>query len=344
MDFYSSVVIYYFSGTGNALNMARWFRDVAQREGTGCTLIDIAGEPSALVSPPTGALVVIISPVHGFNYPPLVLGFLRRFPRGNNRVLLMNTRAGMLVGLWVTPGLTGVAFMLASLMLMVKGYRISGMRPFDMPSNWISVHPGLNRRTVEFLHVKNKERVDGLATKVLTGKSDFWALREIVQDVLMAPVALGYYLAGRFIFAKTYFASSACDGCGLCMDKCPAGAIKLVDGRPFWTFWCESCMRCMSYCPKKAIETAHGFVTVVVVLYSGLMLGLMHRFLGPWVPFENAVVGFVTEWLLFVVMMGAGYRMMHYALRFKVFERLLLMTSLTWYRFWGRRYRALKSF
>ena len=72
-----------------------------------------------------------------------MLNFLIHFPKGRNKVLLINTRAGMLIGKWITPGLTGIAFYFSALVLKLKGYSIKAMFPVDLPSNWISVHPGL---------------------------------------------------------------------------------------------------------------------------------------------------------------------------------------------------------
>ena len=134
-----------------------------------------------------------------------------------------------------------------------------------MPSNWISIHPGLNDRTVKYLHKKNKERVGVFAQKIIQGKSYFKALLE-VYDLLLAPIALGYFVAGRFFLAKTFYASRDCNNCDLCIKSCPVRAIIKVDNRPFWTFNCESCMKCMSSCPEKAIETGHGFIAAFVFL------------------------------------------------------------------------------
>jgi hypothetical protein len=51
---------------------------------------------------------------------------------------------------------------------------------------------------VKYLHVKNKDRVDVFARKILQGKSHFKALLE-VYDLLLAPVALAYsWLAVSF--------------------------------------------------------------------------------------------------------------------------------------------------
>jgi ferredoxin len=271
------LVVYYFSGTGNSENVARWMADIAKEKGTKVSLINIAKtDRLAISSPEPDALVAFVSPIHGFNYPPVMLNFIRRFPKGKNNVLLMNTRAGMLIGKWITPGLTGIAFYFSALILKMKGYSIKSMFPVDLPSNWISVHPGLNERTVKYLHERNQEKVYRFARKVLNRGSDFRSMYEIIQDTLVAPISLGYHFIGRFLFAKTYYASADCDNCDLCIKACPVKAIKKVDGRPFWTFNCESCMRCMSNCPKKAIETGHGYLLVIALLSSVYFIGILN--------------------------------------------------------------------
>lgn len=342
---YPKLVVYYFSGTGNSENVAKWMADIAKEKGTKVSLINIAKtDRLAISSPEPDALVVFVSPIHGFNYPPVMLNFIRRFPKGKNKVLLMNTRAGMLIGKWITPGLTGIAFYFSALILKKRGYSIKSMFPVDLPSNWISVHPGLNERTVKYLHERNQEKVYRFARKVLDGGSDFRGMYEIVQDTLVAPISLGYYFIGRFLFAKTYYASADCDNCDLCIKACPVKAIKKVDGRPFWTFNCESCMRCMSNCPKKAIETGHGYLLVIALLSSLVFTGLFYRYFKLlFFDVEHTFLGFILESALFLGILAIWYRILHYAMRVKFIERMVVYTSLTKYKFWGRRYKALKN-
>lgn len=342
---YSQLVVYYFSGTGNSENVARWLGDAAREKGMEVNLRNIAKTDRLdIPTPEPNALVAFCSPIHGFNYPPVMLNFIVRFPKAKNHVLLLNTRAGMLLGKWNVPGLTGIAFYFSALVLKLKGYSIRAMFPVDLPSNWISVHPGLNDRTVKYLHERNREKVDHFAQNVLAGRTDFRAVREIIQDLLISPISLGYYFVGRFFFAKTYYASSACDNCGLCIQSCPVKAIKTVDKRPFWTFNCESCMHCMSYCPKRAIETAHGSVVLITVLSSLVFSGLLYRYFGQlFFDIEHTFAGFILESAMFLGILAVWYRLLHYAMRFKFVERLVVYTSLTKYKFWGRRYRALKK-
>jgi len=342
---YKKLVIYYFSGTGNSRNVAIWLSNVAKEYNIESQLINIAQINRRSIEPPVSdALIVFVSPIHGFNYPPIMLHFIMRFPKGGNNVLLMNTRAGMLIGKFIVPGLTGIAFYLSAAILKLKGYSIKAMYPVDLPSNWISVHPGLNAKTVKYLHARNMEKVTAFAHRVLTGMTDFKGLREMLQDIIISPISLGYYFVGRFLFAKTYYASKDCNNCDVCIKGCPVKAIIKVDKRPFWTFNCESCMKCMSNCPKKAIETAHGFIIGYILVNSFILTGLFYKYFELYFfKLENSLLKSGIEIVLFLALLALSYRIIHYCMRFKFVERFMVYTSLTKFKFWGRRYNALKD-
>lgn len=342
MKTYRKVIIYYFSGTGNSKNVAVWFTQVAEENNIESQIVNIAQIDRRSIEPPDpDALLVFVSPVHGFNYPSIMLHFLMRFPKGKNKVVLMNTRAGMLIGKLITTGLTGIAFYFSASILKLKGFSIQGILPVNLPSNWISIHPGLNNRTVKYLHEKNSERVVVFAQKILSGKSYFKALLEF-YDILLAPIALAYYLIGRFFFAKTFYASSDCNNCNVCVKACPVKAIIKVDQRPFWTFSCESCMKCMSNCPKKAIETGHGYIAEFSLLFSLVLPGIFYQYVGLYFyPIENSLLKMLVESVLFLSLLTIWYRFIHWSMRFKIVERIIVFTSFTQYNWWGRRYKAL---
>ena len=341
---YTKVIIYYFSGTGNSRNVGEWLASVAKENNIESQIINIANIDRLSVDPPEpGSLLVFISPIHGFNYPPVMLNFILRFPKGENKVVLMNTRAGMLIGKFITPGITGIAFYLSALILFFKGFSLKAILPVDMPSNWISIHPGLNTRTVTYLNEKCKEKVKTFSQKILQGKSHYKALLEL-YDILLVPVALGYFLVGRFLFAKSFYASSDCNNCDVCIKSCPVKAIIKVDNRPFWTFNCESCMKCMSSCPKKAIETGHGYIIGFSLIFSSIILTTFYAYLDKYLfPIENSILKFVLESALFLSLLAIWYRIIHWSMRFKIIERIIVYTSFTKYKWWGRRYKALNA-
>lgn len=346
MNIYNKVLVYYFTGTGNARQAANWIADVANAKGITAEPINIAElDRRHAPPPPPGALVGFCSPTHGFNLPPIMLGFLFRFPRGKNRVFLVNTRAGMKLGPIALPGLSGLAQLLPTLLLLLKGYRIVGMRPIDLPSNWISLHPGLTSNAVDFLFSRFKGISQRFAEQVITGRRVYRSLWDLPQDILIAPVALGYYFVGRFVFAKSFYASGACDKCGACIKQCPVSAISMVDNRPFWSYKCESCMRCMNNCPKRAIETAHGYIIGVLIVLSAVIQPLLYRTLSTHgiTAFEPAaefswIYRFAVSAVVTFAAMVTSYWCVHFLRRWEAFRKLMQFTSLTTLSFW-RRYK-----
>jgi len=328
---------FFFSGTGNSATVAHWIKETAEQLSIQCNTYNISNlnnkQPIHLDK---NDLLIFTSPVHGFNYPPKMIQFLLHFPKGKNKVVLMNTRAGMKIGRFITPGLSGITFYLAALILKIKGYSIQGMIPVDLPSNWISVHPGLNQPTIEYMHQKIKIKVQRNTEILLQGKQRFNALFEIIQDILISPISFLYYFIGRFMIAKTYYASDACTDCGLCVKNCPVNAIKKVHNRLYWTFNCESCMHCMSYCPHKAIETAHGFIIPVIFLFNVLLSSIVYQYIN----IESKLLEFLFEAGFLLLLLGIAYYIFHLSLKIKFFHQIFLYTSLTHYKWWGRRYKA----
>jgi hypothetical protein len=89
--------LFYFSGTGNARNVARWMASAWQSAGREVEVADLATIDPGAVHVVAGDEVGLASPTHGFNFPPITLRFLFAFPRapGDNRVFIVNTRAGV---------------------------------------------------------------------------------------------------------------------------------------------------------------------------------------------------------------------------------------------------------
>jgi hypothetical protein len=58
-----------------------------------------------------------------------------RFTRGKNNIYLINTRAGMLIKNFITPGLSGIAFYLAIIILALKGFTFKGFMPEIFSTN-----------------------------------------------------------------------------------------------------------------------------------------------------------------------------------------------------------------
>lgn len=343
----TSTIIYYFSGTGNSKRVTEWIQQTAKKEKYSAEIIDISkSERRRLAPPPKDTIIGFCSPTHGFNFAPIMMHFILFFPRGKNKVFIMNTRAGMKLSKLFLPGISGMAQYFYAIVLLMKGYKIVGMRPVDLPSNWISLHPGLKTKVVDSLHERWKQKTEKFTHRILSGKRDLRALFDIVQDLLITPIAILYYLLGRFVLAKSFYADSSCNNCKLCMNECPLKAIKTVDNRPFWTFRCESCMHCMNNCPRRSIQTAHGYIIGAMFLSHSVLLVLFWNYVSKWFmpPTENPlwkfadilISGSITIFTFFVT-----YRIFHFLLKIPVFEHLINYSSFTRLKFWRRyKYKA----
>jgi len=312
-----------------------WFSELAVEKNIDCQLYNIAKtdvKTIDYVNPDD--FLIIIAPIHGFNYPKMVLDFICRFPKGKNRVALMCTGGGIKIGRFIIPGLAGAAFMFSSAILKGKGYKISGQIIFDMPTNFISLHPAMSEKSAKFVFEKNHTLVKKHFENFYAGKNDFAARRRIIADIIVGLPSFMYLYWGRYFLSKTLYASHKCNHCKLCVKKCPVQAIKIVNQRPFWTIKCESCLKCMNICHVRAIEAAHGLVALVFYLWiagTAMLLGLLPNIFHHW------LVAFLTfDVLLFFGLLFLLYRIQHLLLKNRIAAKIISFTSLTYYKFWGR--------
>ena len=346
---YNKLVIYYFSGTGNAKFAAHKIEGNALSNGVETSVINVASDKNEVIPKNEDTLIGFCYPTHGFNAPPIVLKYFMKFPKGKANVFFLNTRAGMKMYKLHLPGLGGIALWLPAIIMFLKGYKPVGFRPLDLPSNWISLHPGLRNKVIESIRKNCTNTLNKFTNKILSGKLVLNGLIWLPIDLLLIPLSIGYYIFGRFALAKTFFPNFNCNNCGLCIKECPVNAIVEKNNMPYWTFDCESCMKCMNRCPHRAIETAHGFTFVLWwLVFSFIPVTILKLLL----KFEFVTEDFYQNYynLLFNVIMISvgfillflGYWIMHQMLRVKLLNKIITYTSLTHYKFW-RRYLVKKS-
>ncbi len=343
---YKRLLIHYLSGTGNALQAARWLAEQAQAGGMAAeiTPIDRFRMPITTTAD-EDTLVGFLYPTHGFAPPRYILKFMLAFPRGRNRVFCLNAFAGLTLGRLPLPGLSGIALLLPALVLALKGYRVRGLVSLNLPSNWISLHPGLTDRAVSVLVEHCRQKAAKYAAALLSGRRAFHGLISLPIDLAVSPVAVGYLLVGRFWLARMYMANSDCDGCAVCAGHCPMNALLMRNGRPCWTFRCESCMRRLNLCPKRAIQVSYVFTAVSAWLLYGVLFPALVLLVLPYAPAAAAVMasgslafGLARAWFILGVMF-LGYRLVLRLTRFRPFELVFARLTPTSLRFW-RRYLA----
>lgn len=340
MKRYSKVLIYYFTGTGNALTAARWICEEAKKGNIESKLysIDRSYKPN-IDEIDSKTLIGFIAPTHGFNIAPAMLKFIRRFPsKMNADIFILITRAGLKLFKLFVPGLSGAAQFLPMIILKLKGYSIMGGLPLDMPSNWLFFHPGLNLKTVNSIVDRCEMVTQNFTENILNGNKVFRNMMITLPiDISLLPITFLYYFYGRFFLAKTMIYTSNCNGCMICVDTCPVNAIKIVKNKPYWSFSCESCMRCVNICPHVSIQTSH----LIFILALTIPSYLFNHFFVDHLQLPGFLnYGFVLSTVkmgLTLIELFILYGVIQRFLKYKYFGNLLKYTSLS--AFW-RKYLA----
>lgn len=338
----SSAIIYFFSGTGNSLRVAK---KIASLISIPChSLVNIRYKKYFNAADQTISRITgFVFPVHGFTAPWAVMRFAASMPRGNgSQAFVVITRGGSRP-FWIffLPGLGGSASYIVALILMLKGYRIQGITGVDMPSNWMSLHWGLHRKNQDYIFNRSEKKIRAFSSRIASGKRYLFTLNncsEFIAGCALAPVSFLYLIIGRFGLAKMFYANTRCTGCGLCARECPVSAIIMkgsIHPRPYWTFSCESCMHCMGYCPEKAVESSHPLGAAFYFLFSAsgsalLMLTVKKMFPGISGQLHPAL-SLVLDYCFFMAAYFIIYRIFFLMIRIPPVNRLLTGATLTHY-------------
>jgi ferredoxin len=228
------IKIYYFSGTGNSLWSAREIARI-----TGGELLNIGVEAQKDQITVEADAVVMVFPSYAYGLPLMV----RRFVKA---AVFKTPYLAALVTYGSSPGGT-----LGALRRILKGKGIAKMFFGRIPAaeNYLAMFGPLKAQTLE-RRVLAQEQATAEAARCIIER------RENRVNTFCPCSALVSWLfsLGVKLFYRYYRLSADCNGCGICAKICPAGAIVIKDGRPFFTSRCEHCQGCVNICPQRAIR------------------------------------------------------------------------------------------
>ncbi len=328
------------TGTGNSFRTATWIAEAARRQGTEARVIPYERacvEKEVEAGP--GELLGIVMPTHAFTSPWPILRFALGLPRGRGtHAFVTPTRGSVRIGRVCLPGSECTAGYLVALILWLRGYSVRGVRGIDMPLNWMSLIPGLHPKNVEVIRSRAQGQVSEFMEPILSGSRCFrWgSFAHLLFGLLLLPISVMYLLFGRFFLSKLFFANFRCNGCGLCVENCPNGALRMWGkdpGRPYWTYSCESCMRCMGYCPEQAVEAGHSVGVILYYVTAVPMSTYVLNLLDDSIPWLANLKGTGAEWILqypyFLFSMFLAYWLLTHLIRIPLINRAFTYTTLT---------------
>jgi len=245
-----NLLILYESCTGNTELGAELIRRTLEEEGHSCTMQRCRNcDPGGLEG---YDLYCFATPVQSFAPLTTMHRFIKNMPKLKGRPAFIFTTGG---------GWPGVAHRMMAGALHRKGMTVLGAHMLACPDNWpigrIIDRHFYNRFT--FPRKKSMRKTQDFVTEMASKAYRFRDGIKVKQAPRMlwpTPTLPMGLLAVRGMlshgFGKRTVDADACTRCGLCVETCPVGAVRLID-LPEFDSSCIGCWACFNNCPERAI-------------------------------------------------------------------------------------------
>ncbi len=245
----SKTEIYYFSGTGNSLAVAR---DVARRlEAKVSSIAPLMGEESIHSE---ADAIGFVFPIYDFKPPRLLDSFASKIADINSKYLFAICTYGIAPSrslqhldqtIRACGGTLSAGFAVAMPHNGIGSGVIAQAEHVRMFANWKARLP----EVCEYIDARKKGRIESGSVFSNLFRTGF---------IKMLPSALKFLvlMLSRGADSLGLISSADCTGCGTCQKVCPAKNVEIVEGKPRWSTHCFSCFACLHWCPKQAISVA----------------------------------------------------------------------------------------
>ena len=240
-----STSIYYFSGTGNCLSMARKLSNSLDD----CRIIPIK-EVVNIRKECKEEKIGFVFPTYAYGLPVIVRRLLKnmRFSRDTYFFAVASN-----------CGIPGTILYQVDNLLKKQHCRLNaGFAVLDMRSSLIDDPKDLVQRLMISVNHGRKpkpssERIDEIV-HIVNMKSNH-PIESSGKITNLFGTALYNMAIGTFKSSSKYFWTlDTCTSCGTCVRVCPNRNIIHVDCKPVWGKNCEMCHACIQWCPKAAIQ------------------------------------------------------------------------------------------
>ncbi len=242
-----SAEIYYFSGTGNSLVVAR---DIAEK--INGNIIPIVSVLDQEIINTNADVIGFVFPIHDYKPLPLIEQFIKKIANLNSKYIFAVCTYGV-----IPLG----AMKIFEQNIKACGGELSSGYVVKMPHNGLGISCSNEEQNKRFKRWKIKLEI--ISENINSRKKE-------KPEVLNIPV---HYILSGLIFSTmlptlnilwqgtikgwnslSLISNNKCNGCGICKKICPVNNIEMVDNKPKWFEHCVLCFACLQWCPKEAIN------------------------------------------------------------------------------------------
>ncbi len=240
-----SIQIYYLSGTGNSLHVAREL----ERRLPGTILVPIISVLRDDRIETTAETVGLVFPIHNLTTPIPMVRFLQR----------VDMRSAKYIFAVATRLCSDKVFLSIDKILKNQGKSLDAYFSVEMPCTYIPLFTLPSQDTTAKMEAELQKRLDGIQT-IVANKQVHHEKDDLLVFLLghiLYPLITAFMFRVRFPdMARSFCADSRCTGCGLCEKVCLSERIRMKDDKPEWieSIDCVYCFACLHYCPVEAIQ------------------------------------------------------------------------------------------
>jgi len=240
-----SVEIYYFSGTGNSLYVAREL----QKRIPDISLIPLISLLNKDNIQTNSESIGFVFPIHLTMAPWVVLKFLDNLNlQGAEYIFAIATRAGT----------QHRAFKDLENILKRKGKILDSYFTLNMASNdpkrenWHAA----TEKEISALENEVQNNLDYIQKIVLNKEKSQEEDNSYTDPVPAFSLISWIFPHVNRLYSADFYSDSKCVGCGTCEKVCLSGKIKMDNGKPVWQkdVHCFLCNACLNYCPNQAVQ------------------------------------------------------------------------------------------
>lgn len=232
--------LFYFSGTGNSLKVARDLAD-ALGDAEIIPIPNVMAKDNMIIDSES---IGIIFPVYMFGMPLIVNEFIKKLNCNKDQYIFAVATYG---------GQLGSALLQAGESLKERGLKLSAGFSVLMPGNYTPLYGAISIEKQQEMSDKEKARIVEIVNIIRVRKPSLIEKNSAIFNFLSSLI---YKFCAPRIYKmdKGFWADARCNSCGICQKVCPVDNIKIEDGRPKWLGKCEQCLACLQWCPQEAIQ------------------------------------------------------------------------------------------
>lgn len=234
-------IIYYFSGTGNTLMLARL---LAKQLGN-TEVVNVVSCNDSTVTPEADAIGILF-PVYAFGAPRIIHNFIN-----NNLQVSDNTYVFSLTNYAGVGGSSAIKQV--NTLLAAKGIKLNAGFGILMPSNYIPFGGAESQEKQNRRFLLSAEKINSIA-KIIKERPEKYFYKKTCIFCFITNIFYKIFMKKCVRDIRKNYVNDNCTGCEICAKVCPTHNITMVDKKPTWGDDCEQCMACLQWCPATAIQ------------------------------------------------------------------------------------------